>query len=214
MRKIGLLVVFGMIFTSVLAQYDTKARAVLDAMSEKYSKISAYKADIKSSLINEIDGVNEDMVGEITIKGDMFRLKIDDQEIYNDGKTVWTYLEEANEVNIDNYDPEEEEITPTKILNIYKTGYKYLHLEETQEAGHLCDVIDLIPENTKDSQFFKIRMNVSQKDRSLVSWTMFEKSGNKFKYTITNFNPGIKVDDTHFRFDASKYPDVEIVDLR
>ena len=214
MRKIGLVVVFGLIFGSAMAQYDDKARVILDAMSDKYSKISAYKASIKSSLINEVDGVNEDMEGEITIKGDMFRLKIDDQEIFNDGSTVWTYLAEANEVNIDNYDPDEEEITPAKILNIYKEGYKYLHLEESTQAGKLCDVVDLIPENAKDTQFFKIRMFVSQKDRSLVSWTMFEKSGNRYKYLITNFTTGIKVDDSHFRFDASKYPDVEVIDLR
>ncbi|MDH5397326.1 MAG: outer membrane lipoprotein carrier protein LolA [Cyclobacteriaceae bacterium] len=196
------------------AQYDQKARTVLDAMSEKYSKISAYKAEITSTMVNESDGIDEKMQGEITVKGNKFILKLDEQAIYNNGQTVWTYLIEANEVNIDNYDPDEEEITPSKIYNAYKKGYKYLYIEEANINSNLCDVIDLVPENTKDTQFFKIKMYISQKDRSLISWVMFEKSGNQYKYEIFNFKDNIQIAESAFTFDPSKYPGVDIIDLR
>ncbi|MDH5597472.1 MAG: outer membrane lipoprotein carrier protein LolA [Cyclobacteriaceae bacterium] len=206
---------FFLLFTVVgYAQKDPKALTVLDAMSAKYSKISAYKAKITSTLISEEDGLNEEYSGEITVKGDMFRLKMDEQEIYNDGVTVWTYLSDANEVNIDNYDPDEDEFAPSKVYNAYKKGYKYIHVEEAQENGKLCDVIDLIPDANKSSQFFKIKMFISQKDRSLVSWVMFEKSGTKYRYSISDFNGSISVKDDYFKFNKANYPNVEVIDLR
>jgi len=214
MKKILILAVWTLLSTFVYGQYDQKARTILDAMSDKYSKISTYKATIVSSLVNEIDGINEKMSGEITVKGNKFRLKIDGQEIYNDGSTVWTYLSEVNEVNIDNHDPEEELISPSKIYNAYKKGYKYVHLSESTVSGSVCDEVDLVPENAKDSQFFKIKLFISQKDRGLVRWTIFEKSGSKTIYDINDFKSGMTVSDAYFRFNKSEYPGVEVIDLR
>ena len=215
MKNRGILLLLFSIWIGVAqAQYDPKALVVLDAMSAKYSKISSYKAKIKSSMVNEVDGINEEMNGEITVKNDMYRLKIEEQEIYNDGKTVWTFLSEINEVNIDDYYPEDDEITPSKIYTAYKKGYKYVLIEENTLNGVKCDVVDLVAENVKSTQFFKIRMFISQKDRSLIGWTMFEKSGSQYKYTIENFQENIKVEDSYFKFNPAKHPGVEIVDLR
>lgn len=196
-----------------LAQYDPKALDILEAMSNRYKSIPTFEANITSTLTNEVDGVHEEFKGKITVKGDKFRLQLDDQEIINNGTTVWQYIPSAKEVNIDNYDPDSEDINPTKILNAYKKGYKYLYLEENVENGVACDVVDLVPEN-KDAQYFKVRMNISKKDRSMLSWTMFEKNGNRFKYSITKFQPGVDVADNYFTFDTSKYPGVEVIDLR
>ncbi len=88
---------------AVLAQKDPKALEVLNAMSDKYKSIPAYKANFEYTLNNANEGVNENMQGEIVVKGEKFRLKLGGQEIINNGQTVWTYLAEANEVNIDNY---------------------------------------------------------------------------------------------------------------
>ena len=55
---------------------------------------------------------------------------------------------------------------------------------------------------------------INKKDKSLSSFTLFDKSGNRYKYAITKFNPTVKVEDAYFAFDPKKYPGVEIVDLR
>ena len=164
-------------------------------------------------MTNETEGIKEDFKGKITVKGEKFKLVMDEQEIINDGVTVWTYLPSAKEVNIDNYDASSEEINPSKIYEIYKKGFKYLYLGEKTEAGVVCEEIDLVPEK-KDSQYFKIKMMVGKKDKSIQSWTMFDKGGNKYKYTISKFVPNVNVADVLFTFDAKKYPGVEVIDLR
>jgi len=55
---------------------------------------------------------------------------------------------------------------------------------------------------------------IVKKDKSIQSWTMFDKSGNKYKYTISKFAPNVNVADAMFTFDPKKYPGVEIIDLR
>ena len=203
----------GLISTTAWSQYDAEAKKVLDAMSAKYKKIPAYVADISSSLVNETDGINEEFKGKISVKGEMFKLELDEQVVINNGTTVWTYLPDVNEVNIDNYDPDEEEMSPSKIYDAYKEGYKYILLGEQTVNGKLSSEVDLVPNDT-DSQFFKIKLFIAKADNSLQTWTMFDKSGNKYIYAIQNFKGNSNSKDSDFAFNAADYPGVEVIDLR
>lgn len=214
MRKLVFAAFLMVLGTQAFSQYDPKALEILDAMSKKYKAIPAFEANIAYTLTNEVEKINEEFKGKITVKGDKYRLVLPEQEVINNGTTVWTYLPEAKEVNIDNFDASaDDEVNPSKIFDVYKKNFKYLYLADKTEAGVVYEEIDLVPEK-KDAKFFKIKMMIAKKDKSLSSFTMFDKSGNRFKYTISKFNPAVKVDDTFFAFDPKKYPGVEIVDLR
>lgn len=198
--------------SSSFAQYDPTALGILDAMSAKYKEMESFKAQITYSMVNETEGINEDFNGEIFVKGNKYRLKTDEQEIINNGETVWTYLPDVNEVNIDNFS-DEGDITPSSIYTMYKEGFKYVQLENSNVNGKVCEVIDLMPE-TRDSQFFKIKMEIGAKDNMLQRWTMFDKTGNKYIYMIQSFTPNPSLSDKDFVFDESQYDGVEVVDLR
>lgn len=214
MKKVYLsLVVLLAALVSANAQYDQEALQRLEAMSNKYKDAGAYKSTFIYSLINDVENIQEDFEGTITVKDDMYILDLDEQKIYNNGATVWTYLPDVNEVNIDNYYPEENEITPSKIYTAYKDGYKYIYLGDENIDGKSMAVIDLIPDD-KNAQFFKIKLRIDNEDNSLYGWTIFDKSGNKYKYTITDYKPNVDVDASDFEFDSEDYPDVEVVDLR
>jgi outer membrane lipoprotein-sorting protein len=198
---------------SVSAQYDPKALEILDAMSTKYRSIEAFEANISCTLTNDVDQVNEAFNGKIAVKGDKFRMTLPEQEVINNGVTIWTYLPEAKEVNIDNYDPNSEDVNPSKMHEVYKKGFKYLYLQDRTEAGVLCEEVDLVPEK-KDAQYFKIKMLINKKDKTIQSFTLFDKGGNRYKYTISKFTPNAKIDDAYFVFDPNKHPGVEVIDLR
>ncbi|MEM7108979.1 MAG: outer membrane lipoprotein carrier protein LolA [Bacteroidota bacterium] len=214
MKKYAILVVLVCLSaTSLFGQYDPQARTILDNMSDKVRSIKAYSADISNTLVNEVDGINDKFEGKIVVQSDKYKLELEEQVVINNGTTVWTYLPDVNEVNIDNYDPDEDEITPSKIYDAYKEGYKYILLGEETKDGNLCSVIDLVP-NDKEAQFFKIKLFIGKKDNLLKGWTMFEKSGNQYLYEIKNFNSSITVKNSDFEFDPTKYPGVDIIDLR
>ncbi|MFZ9503914.1 MAG: LolA family protein [Cyclobacteriaceae bacterium] len=197
----------------LFAQYDQKAFAVLEAMSAKYKALTSFEAALSYTLTNDVDKINEEFKGKILVKGDKFRLILPEQEVINNGTVTWTYIPEAKEVTIDNFDPNSGDVNPSKIYEIYKKGFKYLLLDPETDAGVRVDVVDLVPEK-KDAQFFKIKMRISQKDKSIVSWTMYDKSGNRFKYTISKFTPNVKFEESLFTWDPKKYPGVEEIDLR
>jgi outer membrane lipoprotein-sorting protein len=213
MKKLVLVLVGVVLAGVVSAQYDPKALEVLEAMSKKYRSYTSFEVNLTSSLINESAGVKEEFKPKITVKGEKYRLELAEQQVYNNGATVWTYLPNEKEVNVDNFDPKSEDLNPTKIFDMYKKGFKYLLIGDKTDAGVLCDEIDLVPEK-KDAQYFKIKMLISKKDKSVQSWTMFDRGGNRYKYTITKFTPNIKVEDAYFTFDPKKFPGVSVQDLR
>ena len=186
---LGLFAVFAAL--SVSAQYDPKALEILEAMSKKYKSIPAFEANITCNLSNDVDKVNEEFKGKITVKGDKFRMVLPEQEVINNGATIWTYLPEAKEVNIDNYDPTSEDINPSKIHEVYKKGYKYLYLQDKTDGGVMCEEIDLVPEK-KDAQYFKIKMFINKKEKTVQSFTLFDKGGNRYKYTVSKFTAKCK----------------------
>jgi len=214
MKKIGLLVfLLAVLATSVWAQRDPQALEILDAMSEKYQNIDAFRAKLVYKLENPTEKLNETFRGEITVMGDKYRLKIGEQEIINNGSTVWTYLQEVNEVNIDNYYPEDDPMAPGKIYSIYREGYKYTFVEEKKQRGQVMQVVDLEPEN-KDEPFYKIRLSIDKEDKTLVNYTVFDKNGNRYLWSVSDFEPNLKLTASHFEFNPSEYKDVEIIDLR
>jgi outer membrane lipoprotein-sorting protein len=212
--KKSIFIFIGIIACNVaIAQYDPKALEVLEAMGKKYKAIPSFEVNFTQVLTNESAGVKEEMKAKFTVKGDKYKLELSEQQVYNNGTTIWTYLPSSKEVNVDNFDPKSDDLNPSKTFELYKKGFKYLLLGEKNEGGVLCDEVDLVPEK-KDAQYFKIKMMISKKDKSVQSWTMFDRSGNRYKNTITKFVPNVKVDDAFFTFDPKKFPGVEVIDLR
>lgn len=216
MKKLGFLIGLVGLFFSVNAQVDQKAKDILDKMSSKYQNLPSYKTNFVYRLTNEVENVDEQFAGEIMVKGEKYVLLMSDQEIYNDGETIWTFLKEANEVNVDYYMPDEGDLSPNNIYDAYKKGYRYRWLETKKLGSRTLDVIELQPEDPKDPDkiFFRIVLNIDQADNTIHSWDMYDRAGNVFSYTISGFNPQFTAEDSFFVFDESKYPGVEVVDLR
>lgn len=210
-RLVGILILLFGFQVAALAQHDEKARVILDKMSTSYQKIPSYKADFSYILTNESEGLNESFEGKIAVKNDMYRLNMDAQEIINNGETMWTYLKDVNEVNIDYYDPEEGDMSPNTIYSAYKEGFKYIFLDN-ESAGDV-NVIDLVPDD-KNSQYFKVRLLINKSDNTLKGWKIFDKAGNVIHYDIKNFNPKANLQDSYFVFNEDDYDGVEVIDLR
>ncbi|WP_234735965.1 LolA family protein [Tellurirhabdus bombi] len=208
MRKFALLVslVAGLAFPS-FAQKDKKAGDLLDAMGKKFQALDAYNAAFTYA------AAGDSYKGDVTVKGTKFRLKLAGQEVFNDGKTVSTYVKETNEVNVQDFEGTTGDINPAKIYTIYKNGYNYKYVGEQKQAGQAVEVVELTPEK-KNTQVAKVQIAVNKKDKSVKSWKITDKAGKVTSYTITQFTPNPKLADNYFNFDKSKYPGVEVVDLR
>jgi outer membrane lipoprotein carrier protein len=209
MRKFIAALTVMMIAQAGIAQYDPQAKSILDAMSAKYKSVSAFQATFNQKIENQAAGLEEEMEGEITVKGKMYKLEVIGTEIYNNGKEVWVYTPDLEEATVSPYNPEEEEITPGNVYDIYKSGFKYALISKLSNGDR---VIELDPES-REKTYHKIRLIVDSKN-NMKSFTVFEKSGNRYIYKIENFKPIASLSDSFFTFDASKNPGVEVVDFR
>lgn len=188
---------------------DSKAGVIIDAMQKKYKSMKAFSA----SFAYGADGSTQVLQGNITVKGQKYRLKTSGQEIYNNGKEVSTYIKETNEVNISDYEPSDNDLNPSKIYSFDKKGFRYLFIQEVKEGAETYEVIELSPEK-KGTQVSKVKIKLNKKDKSVKSWTITDKSGKRQTFKVSNFVPNVPVDDKYFVFDKSKFPGVEVNDLR
>lgn len=191
------------------AQYDPEAKAVLEAMSARYKKVGLFSASFSQKIENKSAGVKESIEGKITVKDDKYKLEILASEVYNNGKEVWVFTPESEEVTVSTYDPSEEGITLSNVYDLYKKGFKYALISEMSNGDR---VIELDPES-REKPYHKVRMIIGAKD-TLKSFTIFEKTGNQYLYTVTNFKPISSLADTFFTFDTREYPNVEVIDFR
>ena len=60
------------------------------------------------------------------MKGNKYVVQITGQEIYSDGKTIWTYDKSANEVTITKVDPASNTISPKNCLPIFMIRIFYI----------------------------------------------------------------------------------------
>lgn len=190
------------------AQYDPEALTVLDAMSANYKKIEAFTAEFSQKLTNESAQLDETISGKISVKGEKFVLNVAGQKIFNNGTDVYSFSEELSEVTISTNEPDDAEISINNVYDLYKKGFKY-GLMATLANGDR--VIELDPES-RDKSYFKIRMVINAKDE-LKAFTVFERTGNKYLYSINSFKEAT-LSDSYFTFDTSKYPNVEVIDFR
>ena len=73
--------------------------------------------------------------------------------------------------------------------------------------------IELTPTD-KTRPYHKVYVLVDQATNTIYSARFLEKSGGRYSYTISSLKPTSSIADTEFIFNKSKYPGVEVVDLR
>jgi len=197
----------------VMAQTDAKAKTILEAVSKKINGLKSLKANFALHLMSANGRTKQTKKGTFYMKGPKYRVALGDQEIICDNKTVWTYVKAANEVQVSNYNPNEQTISPTKLFtNFYDKEYRYKYIGTKSFNGKSVDMIELLPTNNS-KQFSKVELAVD-KSSTIVGGNVYEKNGNQYRYEVSGFTPNASVSDALFTFDSKGHPGVEIVDLR
>jgi len=200
--------------TTVQAQ-DAKAKSILEAVSKKINGLKSLKANFAFHLSGSGGKVKETKKGTFAMKGQKYHVLIAGQEIICDTKTVWTYMKESNEVQISNFNPDEQTISPAKLLtNFYDKEYSYKYVGVKKVAGKSCDVIELTPRTNKNKQLNKLELAVDKASSTIAGGNIWEKNGNNYQYEISDFTPNPALADNYFTFDVKAHPKVEVVDLR
>ena len=165
---------------------------------------------------NKAQNIHEKYTGTIVLKNKKYKLDIPQMglQVTCDGKTIWTYNSNSNEVNISNLDEATDELMdPAKIFTIYQNGFNYKFIGEGVEAGVPVYNIDLTPQKPSgDIQKIKIMID---KQKSLIRGAnMTGKDGNSYNVSVSQMKTDGVYPDSDFVFDTKKHKDAEVIDMR
>lgn len=217
-----LLTIFSFLFTfsiSATAQApkgmgtnDPEAKKILDAVSAKFRTFKAVQAKFALKIENASGKNIGTKAGTVYMKGTRYRISVTGQEIYSDGSNTWTYDKSAKEVTVNKIDPSANSITPQKLFtNFYDKDFLYKLNGDVTLNGKKVQEIELTPID-KTKPFHKVLVYVS--NNTITQTKVFEKTGNRYTYSVSNMNTSGNIPDNTFVFDVKQYPGVEVVDLR
>jgi outer membrane lipoprotein-sorting protein len=198
-------------FLCAYSQKDQKALELLDQVSAKTKAYKSIKADFSYKMENTKARINEEKQGTLLLSGDKYKMQASGQTVICDGKTIWTFMPETNEVQINTPDNKDEAMTPSKLLSNYNTNFKSKILTD-KNADPETVKIELVPNTIKT--YNRAVLSVDKSKLQVRSFVIYDKSGNIFTYTITRFQTDLPVNPADFTFDTKKFPGVEVIDMR
>ena len=197
-----------------LGKSDPEAKKVLEAVSAKFKNYKTASVNFSLKVENTAGEFLGNETGTMQMKKDQYRIITADRQIFSDGKTIWAYEIADREVQITNYDPASDMITPQKMFtDFYDNNYLYKLNDDYKAGNKWFTQIELTPID-KTTVFFKLLINIDKTTRQIASFKVFEKNGNRYNYTITTLLTNTDLSDNLFVFNTKNYPNVEVVDLR
>lgn len=218
-KSLYLLFALSMLTVSAFSQAkptknDPEAKKILDAVSAKFKTFTTVQAAFTYKVENAAGKVLSTKTGTILMKGTKYRLSFGGQEIICNGTTVWNYDKAAKEVTINTLDASSGMITPQKLFsNFYDKDFLYVLNGEKKVGAKLLQEIQMTPVD-KSKNFHTVYLLIDKAGKTMYSTKVLENAGNRYSYTVTSMKTNIPAADALFVFDKSKYPGVNVEDLR
>lgn len=192
---------------------DKQASEILEEVTQKTKAYKSINLEFNYQMENADANINEITTGKATMSGDKYRLDISGQTIISDGLIVWTVLNDAKEVQVNDVAEGDDVFTPTKLLTSYGEQYKSKLIPKiTSLLGKNVHTLELTPNQNKS--FDKVNLYIDKDKMQLFVIEIFDKSGSKYTYKITRFETNQPVDDKTFIFSEKEFPGYYVIDMR
>ncbi len=209
MKKLIMIAILAVFAITAFAQNDKKAAAILDEVTAKTKLYKTIKIEFTYAMDNAKEKIHDKFKGSLLSKGDKYKLTAAGQDVISDGKTMWTYLKEAKEVQINNAGEDDDSFTPTKLLSGYSKDYKSKFIEEKGNN----QIIELYPLK-KGKTFTKVQLTIDKSKKQVSRFVIYDRSGSTFSYIVDKFIADQAIADNVFSFSKADHPGVEINDMR
>jgi outer membrane lipoprotein-sorting protein len=218
MKKIlTLLSIFSLVianpFNSVSETQDNKSNEILNKLSKTYKTYKSVKASFTVTIYNKKSNTKVRQTGQLYQKGKKFRVNMSGQEIYCDGKTIWTYIDGANEVQVSKFDAKSMDINPSEIFTIYEKGFVHKYGGQKVVGTKTLDIVELIPTD-KSKGYFKVKLGIDKLANKVKEMVVYSKNGLETTYAINKLDANVPINESYFKFNTKDKPGVIVIDLR
>ena len=200
-------------FNSVSETQDNKSNEILNKLSKTYKTYKSVKASFTVTIYNKKSNTKVRQTGKLYQKGKKFRVNMSGQEIYCDGKTIWTYIDGANEVQVSKFDAKSMDINPSEIFTIYEKGFVHKYGGQKVVGTKTLDIIELIPTD-KSKGYFKVKLGIDKLANKVKEMVVYSKNGLETTYAINELDANVPINESYFKFNTKDKPGVIVIDLR
>jgi len=195
---------------ALFAQSDAKATEILKKVSKVYQSYTTVTATFLITTTNA-SGKSTSSSGTVWIKGAKYKLDYSGQEVYCNGKFVWTYNKTDEEVTKEIYKAKDASISPNEIFTIYNKDFKNAYEGPIVKNGKTYEVIKMVPK--RKTNYSYIKLEIDKSTNKIQNLIQHYKNGSEVTMTVKTLTPNKALADTYFEWDAKSHPGVAEVDL-
>ena len=214
MKRLLTIILALMTVSAVSAQnVDGGANDLMKKVSLQYQnyKTMQFHYTLKTTKDDKTLGVSE---GDFYLKGSKYKTNFGGQQLYCDGTSIWSYDKDANEVSIYEYDPDDDQnlMNPQRVLVGWASNFRAKFIRDEFQNNVQYSIVDLTPKTAQS--YYRIRVFIVKTSLKIAKIAVYEKDNTIYTYSIEQFKSDIPLDDKLFVFDKTKYPGVEVNDMR
>lgn len=203
------------LWVSTCFSYAQDSEGLLSRLSDEAKGYGSIQATYTSKLIDRASDFESVQKGSIQIDGDQFHLDLGDYRIFSDGTTIWTYEVAVNDCYIEEAEMMAEEgMDPSKLFTIWEDDFKNEWKGELKINGKPVTHINLYPSGDKEKPFHTIQLYIDEANLRLVRAVVKGREGTDVTYDVDTFQPNAAIETGLFKFDASQFPGVNVIDNR
>ncbi|MBR4135904.1 MAG: outer membrane lipoprotein carrier protein LolA [Bacteroidales bacterium] len=214
MKKILFLAISFLTVVTLGAQNtDGGATELLNKVSKKYQEYTSmqFHYTLVTSKDSKTLGTTQ---GNFYLKGNKYQTSYDGQTFFCDGVSLWNYQKATNEVSIYEYDPEDDDnmMNPRLLLKNWEKHFRAKFIRDEFSNGQAISLVDLTPKYSQS--YYRIRLFINKNALTINKIAIYEKDNTIYTYHIEQFKSNVTLSDETFTFNKSKYPGVEVNDMR
>lgn len=215
MKPFVFIYLFLVCMAPLIAQQDPEAEPYLQKVALQFSKDECYEIHMDYIRYDEPRDQSIEGEGIIQMKGDMYRIFMDEFIIYFDGEKQYSQNTDNEEVYVSIPDPDNRELlytAPINILRSYKQDFKYQFKGIRSFMGKDRYEIQLYPKEP-GGPYALLRIFLDTGTQKLVAMQLRHKEGLLYTMMITDVKKGLTLTDEDFRFNPAEYPDTEVIEI-
>ena len=192
-------ILFMMVAGSSFAQ--TNANDVVKSIVKSFREPKNVELSFSYYFITDESEQTDEQQGMAYLQGEAYKIILNEQQTISDGKTIWSYLVDDQEVMISNA-TDGADNTPLKLLTTLDHDYTATFTDS-----------NTITLANPDGQYKLVTLTLEKKN-TLKSMEIHADDGSKMVINLigTKFNQDLK--DNFFIFNKKAYPKVDIIDMR
>ncbi|MBR1513096.1 MAG: outer membrane lipoprotein carrier protein LolA [Bacteroidales bacterium] len=145
--------------------------------------------------------------GKAWLQGESYKIEMAEQHNISDGKTIWTYLIDEEEVMVSDA-TEGTDNTPLKLFT--SLDESYVATLASIDAKGIATVELANPKG----QYKRVSLKIDTKKNEVKTADIYMEDGSRLTLHIEELKFDQKLDEKFFNFDEKAHPNVDVIDMR